>query len=275
MNFSGGASTRQPTIESPEQGLSVAPAAVETPDASENTVKHLRLLWAHRRLLWRALFCAVLASSLVAFLIPSRYESSVRLMPPDSSPTSSLMMAAMASGAGGLGTIANDLLGLKSTSDVFVGILTSHSEQDKLIEQFNPKKKLYGDRRIEDARDDLAKHTGISVDRKSEIIAIAVIDKSPQRAAAMAQAYVEELDRLVADLSTSSARRERIFLEQRLQAVGNDLESAEKQFSQFASKNEAIDIKEQGSAMVRGCRNFAGRIDRRANRIRRTQTDLQ
>ena len=35
----------------------------------------------------------------------------------------------------------------------------------------------------------------------------------------MAQAYVEELNRTLAEVSTSSARRERIFLEGRLQAV--------------------------------------------------------
>src|SRR5208283_194010 len=88
------------------------------------------------------------------------------------------------------------------------------------------------------------------VDRKSQIITISVTDESPQRAAAMAQAYVEELNRTVAEVSTSSARRERIFLEGRLQAVSRDLEAAEKEFSQFLSKNTAIDIKEQGKAMV-------------------------
>jgi hypothetical protein len=46
-----------------------------------------------------------------------------------------------------------------------------------------------------------------------------VTDRDPRRAAQLAQAYVEELDRLVAEVSTSSARRERIFIEQRLQAV--------------------------------------------------------
>src|SRR5260370_27254457 len=122
------------------------------------------------------------------------------------------------------------MLGLKSTSDVFVGILTSRSVQDKLIQQFDLKK-LYWDRRMEDARKDLAGHTDISVDRKSQIISITVTDKSPQRAAAMAQAYVEELNRLVAELSTSSARRERIFLEGRLQAVNQDLATAEKALS--------------------------------------------
>jgi capsule polysaccharide export protein KpsE/RkpR len=185
-------------------------------------------------------------------------------MPPDNQPNSGLAMAAAAmsgpaGAAGGLGGMATNLLGLKSTSDVFVGILTSRTVQDKLIQQFDLKK-LYGDRRMEDTRRNLAQHTDISVDRKSQIIAISVTDRSPQRAAAMAQAYTGELNRLVAELSTSSARRERIFLEGRLQAVNQDLEAAEKDFSQFASKNTAIDVKEQGKAMVEAAAMLQGQL---------------
>jgi capsule polysaccharide export protein KpsE/RkpR len=203
----------------------------------------------------------VATSTVIAFLIPSRYESTARLMPPDNQPTPGLAMAAaaMAGAAGGLGGIAGDLLGLKSTSDVFVGILASRTVQDKLIRQFDLKK-LFRDRRMDDARKDLADHTAVSVDRKSQIISITVTDKKPQRAAAICQAYVEELNRLVAELSTSSARRERIFLEGRLQAVNQDLEAAEKDFSQFASKNTAIDVKEQGKAMVEAAAMLQGQL---------------
>src|ERR1700732_3441140 len=113
---------------------------------------------------------------------------------------------------------------------------------------------------MEDARKDLEGHTTISVERKSQIIVISVTDRSPQRAAAMGQAYVEELNLLVPELSTSSARRERIFLEGRLQAVNQDLEAAEKNFSQFASKNSAIDVKEQGKAMVEAAASLQGQL---------------
>ncbi len=165
--------------------------------------------------------------------------------------------AALSGGAGGLGGIAGEMLGLKSTSDIFVGILSSRTVQDKLIQQFDLKK-LYGDRRMEDARKDLAERTGISVDRKSQIITLSVTDHDPKRAAAMGEAYVAELNRLVAELSTSSARRERVFLEERLKTVSQDLEAAEKEFSQFSSKNTAIDIKEQGKAMVEAAATLQG-----------------
>src|SRR5713226_3250222 len=259
MNFTGSAPTRQPVSELPEHDFPITPGPDETPDGSENSVAHLRLFWEHRQLVSRVVLYGLLASTLIAFLIPTRYESTARLMPPDSSQSGGLAMAAAAlsGGAGGLGGMAGEMLGLKSTSDIFVGILSSRTVQDKLIQQFDLKK-LYGERRMEDARKDLAERTDISVDRKSQIITIAVTDHDSKRAAALGEAYVAQLNRLVAELSTSSARRERIFLEERLKTVSQDLEAAEKEFSQFASKNTAIDIKEQGKAMVEAAATLQG-----------------
>src|SRR5260370_1487718 len=214
VNYSGGAPVRQPVPELPEQAVPSTPVPQEKFESSEKPLAYLRLLWARRRMLSRALVYAAAASTVIAFLIPARYESTARLMPPDNQSSSSLAMAApaLSGAAGGLGGIASDFLGLKSTSDVFVGILTRRTVQDQLIQQFDLKK-LYGTRSMENTRKALAEHTGISVDRKSQIISISVIDRNPQRAAAMGQAYVAELNHLVADLSTSSARRARTLLE--------------------------------------------------------------
>jgi len=253
---------RQPLPEFPEHDLPAESGPEETPQGSGNSIADFRLLWEQRRLLVRAAFCGLLAGMVVAFLIPTRYQSTARLMPPDSNQgggTGLAMAAAALSGASGsgLGSIANDLLGLKSTSEIFVGILSSRTVQDKLVQQFDLRK-LYGVRRMEDASKDLGGRTGISVDRKSQIITLTVTDHDPKRAAAMGEAYIAELNRLVAELSTSSARRERIFLEERLKSVSQDLEAAEKDFSQFSSKNTAIDIKEQGKAMVESAAALQG-----------------
>ena len=235
---------------------------LEPIESNPSLLPHLRLFWDNRRLLWRAAIVGLLVSVLIAFVIPVRYQSVTRLMPPDDQSSSGLgMLAAMAgsSGAGGLAGMAGDLLGIKSSGDLFIGVLGSDTIQDDLIHQFQLMK-VYHDSKIEDARKDLAEHTAISADRKSGIISIAVTDHDPKRAAAMAQAYVSELNVLVAQLSTSSARRERVFLEGRLQKVKGDLDSAEQNFSIFASKNTAIDIPEQGKAMVDAAATLQGQL---------------
>lgn len=262
MTASSSAPARQTARELPEQTIRAPSALPPAPQAGETPIACLRLLWESRGWLARVTAGGLLASALAALLIPARYESTARLMPPDSGPSgSSLAMAAaaMAENSGGLGGLAGELLGLKGNSDTLVGILSSRTVQDRLIEEFDLKKR-YGNRRMEDARRSLEAHTRISVDRKSQITSIAVTDGNPQRAQAMSQAYVEELNRLVAALSTSSARRERIFLEQRLQAVSRELEAAERDSSEFASRNTAIDIKEQAKAMVDSAALLQGQI---------------
>ena len=261
MSYSSAAPVRQPGHTLPERDILRTPPQLKSPE--ERTLSSLWLIWAHRRFLFRLAVYALILSTIVAFLIPKRYESQTQLMPPDNQSTSGLAtaIAAMTGGSSSLGGIAGDFLGLtgKNSSELFVGVLESRTVQDKLIQQFQLQK-LYRDRHMADARKDLAEHTSISVDRKSQIITIDVTDHDPKRAAEMGQAYVEELNRLVAELSTSSARRERIFLEERLQEVSKDLESAEKEFSQFASKNTAIDIKEQGKAMVEAAAALQGEL---------------
>ena len=244
----------------------VLPAEVDTNVARERLVARLRLLWDQRGFLFRVAVYGLVATTLIAFVIPKRYESTARLMPPDSQSSSGMaMLAALTAKTGsGLGGFAGDLLGMKSSSALFVGILQSRTVEDRLIEQFQLKK-VYrmlpiGEPRIEVVREELERHSSISEDRKSGIITITVSDRNPQRATAMAQAYVDELNRLAAQLTTSAAHRERVFLEERLRAVKQDLDAAAKEFSEFASKNAAIDIKEQGRAMVEAAATLQGQL---------------
>jgi capsule polysaccharide export protein KpsE/RkpR len=131
--------------------------------------------------------------------------------------------------------------------------------QDRVVDTLDLQK-VYRSRYKQDARKKLNRRTDVNQDRKSGVISLTVTDGNPQRAHDIAQAYVEELNRLVAQVSTSSARRERIFIEQRLTTVKNDLEDAEKQFSVFASKNSALDIKEQTKAMVESAALLQGQL---------------
>jgi uncharacterized protein involved in exopolysaccharide biosynthesis len=76
----------------------------------------------------------------------------------------------------------------------------------------------------------------------------------------MAGEYASELNWVVTQLNTSSAHRERVFLEDRLTQVKQDLESAEKSFSEFAAKNTALDIPTQGRAMIEAAATLEGQL---------------
>ena len=221
----------------------------------------LRNLWAERRYLGKAIFAGLAAGMLVALLIPSRYQSTARLMPPDSQANASLgVLAALTAKSGnGVASVASDLLGVRGSGALFAGILRSRTVEDRLIGRFHLHQ-VYRERLEEDARAKLAENTEISEDRKSGIITIVVTDYDRKRAAAIAQAYVDELNQLVAELSTSAAHRERVFLEERLRSVKQDLDDASQKFSQFESTNKTIDIKEQARAMVQGAAAVEGEM---------------
>lgn len=221
---------------------------------------HLQLLWERRVVLYKAMLAALLIGTAVAFLIPKRYESTVAIMPPDSLGSNSMMLAALAGKASPeLAGMAASALGIKSTGELFVGLLHSRTVEEGIVDRFQLQS-VYWVRYKQDARKILAKRTEITEDRKTGIITLVVSDRQPGRAHDMAQAFVEELNSLVSQVSTSSARRERVFIEQRLTGVKLDLEDAEQQFSNFASKNAALDIKEQTRAMVESAASLQGRL---------------
>ena len=218
-------------------------------------------LWDARAFILRCASVGVLVSILVALMIRPKYESATRLMPPEGNSEGLNMLAALASKSGDspIGEIAGDVMGVKNSGALFVGILHSNTVEDAVIQRFDLRK-LYRSKTWDGARKVLESRTVIWEDRKSGIIETRVRDESPQRAQELTRAYVEELDRSVSKLSTSAARREREFLEGRLVGVKKDLDQAAQDFSQFASRNTAIDIPAQGKAMVESAAILQGQL---------------
>jgi uncharacterized protein involved in exopolysaccharide biosynthesis len=212
------------------------------------------LLWKHRRTLARVTAISLLVSLAITFTMPKQYKSTASIMPPDQQGSSAMLLAALSgrSGSGGLGalgSLASGLLGARTTTDLFINLLQSGTVGGHLIDRFNLQHVYHKRYRI-DAVKHLARCTKITQDKKSGVITIAVEDQNRVRARDLAQGYLDELNSLVNRTSTSSAHRERLFIEKRLNAVRASLEDAELQLSQFSSKNSAVDIKEQTRAMV-------------------------
>lgn len=212
------------------------------------------LLWKHRRTLARLTAISLLVSLAITFTMPKQYKSTTSIMPPDQQGSSAMLLAALSgrSGSGGLGalgSLASGLLGAHTSTDLFIDLLQSGTVGGHLIDRFNLQHVYHKRYRI-DAAKHLARCTKITQDKKSGVITIVVEDQSRVRARDLAQGYLDELNSLVNRTSTSSAHRERLFIEKRLNAVRVSLEDAELQLSQFSSKNSAVDIKEQTRAMV-------------------------
>jgi capsule polysaccharide export protein KpsE/RkpR len=220
------------------------------------------LLWSKRKFLTRVAVGGFLLSTVVVLLLPNQYVSATRIMPPEQASGGAAMLAALVGrgqAAGGLASLAGGLLGGRNNGALFLDLLRSGTISSRLIDRFQLQH-VYSKRYLVDTAKKLARKTSISEDAKSGVITIAVEDTQRGRARDLAQAYVDELNALVAKVNTSSARREREFIEQRLKTVGLELQQAQLEMSDFSAKNAAIDIKEQTRAMVDADAKLQGQL---------------
>jgi capsule polysaccharide export protein KpsE/RkpR len=239
-------------IERPAGGVSGTLGSLQPAAVPPNWVKNAALLWMFRRRLCRVVAISLVLSLTIAFLIPKRYTSTARMMPPDQSGSSTLMLAALAghaTGLSGLSALAGGLLSGHSSSALMVDLLRSGTVGGHLVARFHLQQ-VYGSRYRVDAAKKLAHRTTVTDDKKSGIVTVSVWDTDRVRARDLAQAYLDELNQMLSHTSASSAHQERLFIESRLRSVQNELENAQLDLSEFSSSHTAIDLKEQTRAVV-------------------------
>jgi tyrosine-protein kinase Etk/Wzc len=112
--------------------------------------------------------------------------------------------------------------------------------------------KVYKTKTPEDTRRALEASVKMQADKKDGIISIVADDKDPKRAAAIANAFVEELFNKSVQLNLTKAGTERSFLEKRLEVVRIDLKNAEDSMRSFQEKNKAVKVDSQAIATIQG-----------------------
>jgi capsule polysaccharide export protein KpsE/RkpR len=256
-------------IESPHQ---LSPLQVQekhgtlsTVSGEANWVANASLFWDNRRIFFRVIGIVLVLSIVLVILLPKEFESSARIMPPETGSNSAAMLAAlvgrgnsMGSGSG-LAGLAGSLLGAKNNGALFIALLHSGTISGHLIDRFNLQQ-VYHTRYRETTAKRLTHLTKITEDAKSGVITIVVTDEKRERARDLAQAYLDELNALVAKVNTSSAHREREFIEQRLNTVQVELQRAQLELSRYSSENTTIDIKEQTRATVEAGAKLEGQL---------------
>jgi capsule polysaccharide export protein KpsE/RkpR len=240
----------------------------------------LRLTWNHRIFLAKLVIVGLVVGSILAFGVPARYESTATLMPPDSDTMSGLsslaMMASNTLGGDGdsassVGGLAGSLLGAKSPDAPFIAILSSRTVEDDLINRFDLRR-VYWKSLYVDTRKKLEKRSTIEEDKKTGVVTITVADHDPYRARDMVLAYIAELNKLIAQLNTSSAHQERLFLEIRLKTVKQDLDVAGMQLSRFSSRNATLDVENEGKSMVDAAATLQGELIAAQTDLRAVET---
>lgn len=239
-------------------------ADVETAPIRDPIIDLKVALWRRRRWLAKVTGLGLLLATAFTFAIPSEYQSTVQLMPPDQSSLSGgamlgVMLGSLPATSLLMPNMGDGILSGRTAGGTTIGILSSRTVQDDIINRFDLRS-VYHDKFYADARKRLAHQTIIAEDRKSGIISISVTDEDRNRARDIAQAYIDELNKIVNSLSASSAHRERIFLEVELKTIKDDLDSNSQALSQFSSRNATLDPQKQAEATMETAEKLQGEL---------------
>jgi tyrosine-protein kinase Etk/Wzc len=233
------------------------------PDDDIHLLDYLVVLAKHLRLIVFTTVGVTLLTLVILFCVSKKYTASTRILPPQQNMTLVGQLldtlgggtSPSSSSATSLGGGLASMLGLKSPGDLYVGFLTGDTISDRIIERFKLRKlyrpwySILKAPPLEDIRAKLGKRTTIDVG-KDGIISVQVTDEDPRQAAVMANAFPEELDKLLQQMSSKSARDQLAFLEKERAAASQNLAKAEEGLKHFSEQNNVLQIDAQTKSML-------------------------
>lgn len=201
------------------------PQAVAASDGETIDLIDIALVIAQNlRLLILGPILAGLLALGISFLIKPTFTAVTVLMTPQQQQSGA--MAALQS-LGALAGAAGAAAGLKSPADQYVSLIQSTRIADQIIDRFKLMEVFESEMRA-DARKTLDSVTAVSAGKKDNLITITVDDTDPQRAANIANGYVEELRRMTSDLAITEAQQRRKFFELQVSTTKAKLVEAQK-----------------------------------------------
>jgi tyrosine-protein kinase Etk/Wzc len=223
-----------------------------TTDSEVSLLDVTVLLVQHKRFIVRFVLGAALLAVAIALLLPIRYEAKVVLLPPSSQ--SSSIASALLGQLGNLGSLGSlsavaGGLGMKTPTDMYVSLLKSRTVEDATIQRFGLMAE-YHEKRLSDARKEFERRTEVVSGQKDGLIRVTVEDREPERAAELANGYVEEFQKLSASLAITEAARRRLFFEQQLQPAKEQLAAAEESMRKTQQSTGVLQIDSQARALI-------------------------
>lgn len=225
--------------------------SASTPYREEQYLSLIDVLIVIARRKWFILgvaFAAALVSAIFAWIMPNQYTAETMLLPPtQNSPTGAAAMSQL--GASTLASLAGGSVGLKNPGELYVSLLHTRTIEDALIKRFGLMSR-YKVKYETDARKALEKHAAVVLGVKDGLIRIAVTDRDPKMAAAVANGYVEEFRKQSANLAITEAAQRRLFFQQQLEDAKNNLANAEVELKNTEQSTGVLQIDSQAKALI-------------------------
>jgi uncharacterized protein involved in exopolysaccharide biosynthesis len=174
---------------------------------------------------WKLLLAGPVSAALLAYgatyLISPTFTARTTLLSPQPQQGATASALASLSAMSGLGSVT-----AKTPADQYVALMRSTTVSDRLIDAFKLKD-VYKVKFRVDARKKLADNVRIDVGKKDGLITVEVDDISPERAAAVANRFVDELRAVASRLALTEAQQRRLFFEEQMRQAQQKLIAAQ------------------------------------------------
>ncbi len=218
-------------------------------------------IWSRRKLILAITLSITVVSGIISFLITPVYKASAKIVPLASQKQSFIPIPSDMLGLMGLlGTEFGDGRGA-----IIKAVLRSRELAKRVIENTGIKKYLYGklwDEKSGSLKKDVPPHKipsddelaekflkenlVVQEDKKTGVIEISILfPKEPTLPAIITNNYIKELNNILNEKAYTAAKKNRIFLEERVKQTELKLSQAEQDFKDFQQKYNVVAIDKQ------------------------------
>lgn len=200
----------------------------------------LSALWKGKKFILGVAFVSAIIAIIVSLLLPAWYKGSTRLLLPEGGSgglTSALL--------GDVSAVAESFIGGSGDYKRYLAILSSRSAAEHIVEEYNLEE-VYGtsgsSTSMTDAIEILRSKVEFVIDDQFEFLSIEVLDRDPQRAADIANAYAQQLNTINSRLSSQSAAQFTEFVDRRLNEAMHERDSLQTVLQGFRQEHGLLDL---------------------------------
>lgn len=218
-------------------------------DAQPTFLDYLYIWLKWRRVIFWMVGITTLLAVAVSVLLPKSYQAVTTVLPPKRD--DAVGIPATSSPL----TVGLNLLGLGKTEelDTYMAILQSRRVREAVVRKFDLQKE-YEKETMDETLKALKADVEIAL-TKENTLTLSVVNRDSAKAAAIANFFIEELDRINKKLSTEQARSNRVFIGQRLKETQHALREAEEAFKSYQEQHNTLGFTDETiSALLAGAR---------------------
>lgn len=219
--------------------------------ATESRIDLLTVFVVLAKTKWRVILMTVgglTIGIILSCVIRPKYTATAVILPPQQATSTAAILSGQMGSLSSASSLGGGMLGLKSPTDMYIGILESRTIADNVIAACNLRQR-YKSRTLVDAEAALQAHS-IFESGKDNLIHLSVKDTDPKVASDIANSYLDQLYDMNSKLETGEAMQRIHFYDRRLAEEKHALSDAEDSLRNTQEKTGVIQFSGQAASII-------------------------